>query len=155
MGITHPSDVAQTPPILQAAIMHKAPPRVIKSIVQNLDCIGITDSMGRYPIDVAIEHKMKWNKGMKEVVEAFSVSKSCSWVHVCAKHGLQWENGMEVVVLEESDADDIPGREDSSSGLYPFMVAATGPKYDLNVVFELTKRSPSLAKIHYNIFGMQ
>ena len=41
--VTHrPHEAAQLPPILQATIIHEAPPHVIKSTVQNLDCmIGI------------------------------------------------------------------------------------------------------------------
>ena len=107
--------------------------------------------MGRYPIDVAIEHNLKWDEGMREIVEAVSAARGQSLVHVCAKHGLQWENGMKVVVLadEIGDADDIE-MVDISSALYPFMVAAMGPKHDFNAIFELTKRSPTLAKIYQN-----
>ncbi len=52
-------------PILQSALINRAPSTIIKDIAEYLDCISIKDSMGRYPIDVAIELGLGWDEGMK------------------------------------------------------------------------------------------
>ena len=144
------ADSPHHPPILQAAIINNAPPAVLKSSIQNLDCISITDSLGRYPIDVAIGYGLKWNDDggiMKEVGRAFSIDQQRSVFSVCTKHGLQWENGMSTL-CDTSDINDFD-REDSTTGLYPFMIAATGghTNYNLGTIFHLVKKSPGLVKL--------
>jgi len=104
-------------PIIQATIVNKAPPRIIKSTVERFaESINIADSSGKYPIDLAVDHGLAWNSGMKELLEGSNV--------------------------------DIIKREDISTGLYPFMVAALGGKengYDFDSVFHLIKLS---ARVH-------
>ena len=35
-----------------------------------------------------------------------------------------------------------------ATDLYLFMLAATGPKYDLGTIFELTRKSPDFVELH-------
>ena len=57
-------------PILQAAIIAKAPKHIIEDIIHRFDCIHTRDSFGRYPINVAAEEGLRWNMGMRELVES-------------------------------------------------------------------------------------
>ena len=49
------ADLEKMPPVLHAAIIAKAPQNIIVDIINRFDCICTTDSLNRYPIDVAIE----------------------------------------------------------------------------------------------------
>ena len=135
------------PPILQAAVIYKAPREVINSTIQHLDCITITDSMGRYPIDVAIEHGLKWDGGMREIAEAFAAAEERSIFFICARHGLQWDNGMSTI-CDTSSMDDFETSKDIAMGLYPFAIAAMGHRYDLGTIFNLVKKSPNIVKLY-------
>jgi len=63
-------------------------------------------------------------------------------IDIAAHHGLAWDDGMKGVV-ERSDTS-LFEREDASSGLLPFMVAAVGGKnsYDIGTVFHMIKKCP-------------
>eukprot|EP00551_Chaetoceros_affinis_P001916 CAMPEP_0203645038 /NCGR_PEP_ID=MMETSP0088-20131115/10418_1 /ASSEMBLY_ACC=CAM_ASM_001087 /TAXON_ID=426623 /ORGANISM="Chaetoceros affinis, Strain CCMP159" /LENGTH=92 /DNA_ID=CAMNT_0050501715 /DNA_START=437 /DNA_END=715 /DNA_ORIENTATION=- len=65
-------------------------------------------------------------------------------IDVSVRHGLAWDDGMKEVV-ERSYAD-LLVRQDASTGLLPYMVAAVGGESDYNVgaVFHLIKNSPLL-----------
>ena len=135
-----------TVPILQAAIIHKAPIHVIQSTLDELDCVNITDSSNRYPLDVSIEHKFNWDEGMEDIAEAFAWTQGRPLLHVCAEHGLQWKNGMSTLI---SDIDiSAFDTKDDSSGLFPFMLAAMGQTNDIDSLFELTKKSLHLVKLY-------
>eukprot|EP00551_Chaetoceros_affinis_P008713 CAMPEP_0203684588 /NCGR_PEP_ID=MMETSP0090-20130426/48114_1 /ASSEMBLY_ACC=CAM_ASM_001088 /TAXON_ID=426623 /ORGANISM="Chaetoceros affinis, Strain CCMP159" /LENGTH=423 /DNA_ID=CAMNT_0050553765 /DNA_START=1661 /DNA_END=2932 /DNA_ORIENTATION=- len=139
-------------PILQAVVINKVPPYAIKDAVRRLvGSINTTDSLGRLPIDVAVQHKLTWTDGMKEIVEAFlSMQESSTVLTVCAKNGLEWENGMKSVV-ESVDMNDIE-RQDVITGLYPFMIAGVEQEkynYDLGSVFHLITTRPGLVQ-RYN-----
>ena len=134
-------------PILQALIIHKAPPRIIKDLIdRSAHVINIVDSFDNYPIDVAVQHKLSWDDGMKQIVEAFTVVQQTTTLNLCARHGVQWENGIQKL-LESSDIDEIDS-VDASTSLYPFMVAAVGDNssYDLDSVFHLIKSRPLLVQ---------
>jgi len=129
-------------PIVHAVIMDKAHPSVIDDVVNRFeDSINITDSFGKYPIDVAVNHSLAWDDGMKAIVEAFATAQQTTTLHVCAKHGVQWENGMKEV-LERSNMD-VVERVDDTTGLYQFMVAAVGEKHshDLGSIYHLIKKN--------------
>jgi len=137
-------------PLLQAAIISNAPPHIIKTIVRRFpDTIKTADSFGRYPIDLAVSHRLAWDDGTKQIVEAFASSDQTTKLYICAKHGVQWNNGTKEE-LEGSDVD-IVERKDASTGLYPFMLAAAKEKYcyDLEVVYHLISRSPKLLQQQY------
>ncbi len=146
--MAHPHNQHQ--PILQAVIINKAPPRIIKSTIQNFVNISVNtrDSVGQLPIEVAIRHRISWNNGMKEIVEALlSTQDSSTLFTMCIKNGLQWHDGMRVVV-EAVDKDNIE-REDDETGLYPFMLAGVGyskSSYDLASIFHLIKQCPRLVR---------
>ena len=61
----------QNLPILQALIINKAPPSIIKSTLNRFAfSVNTADSFGKYPIDVAARHGLAWESGMKELVES-------------------------------------------------------------------------------------
>jgi len=136
-------------PIIQAVIINKAPPRIIKATVNRFaESINTTDSLGQLPIDVAVQHKLLLDNGMQEIVEAFLSSEEPSTVlRVCINNGLQWENGMRAVV-EGVGTNDIE-RQDEATGLYPLMAAGIcqdSQTYDFDSVFHLIKKSPQLVR---------
>ena len=119
-------------------------------IDQNRDgFVDIEDSMGRYPMDVAVELNLRWDEGMKEIVEAFVLAQASNPVNVCAKHGLAWENGMKNVV-EESEIGDM-NEQEKMSDLYPFMIAGVGPQYDLGSIYQMIRKSPGTVQRYGDI----
>ncbi len=136
-------------PILQSLIVNKAPLHIIKSTLDTFSAsINTTDSFDKYPIDVAVEHGLSWDDGMEQIVESFALSQQTTLLNVCTKHGVQWENGTKIV-LESDDDVDILETADTSTGLFPFMVAAVGHcgnesnhGYDIDSVFQLIKSRP-------------
>jgi len=129
-------------PVLHAALISKVSSHVVKDIVQNLDCIETVDSMGRYPIDLAIKMGLPWNDGMKEIVEAFASAQGTSVFNVSAKHRLPWENGMENALKDSGIG--VIRSWDELLEYYPYILAGEGPAYDLEAIFNLMKRSPGL-----------
>ncbi len=145
-------------PILQALIVNKASPRIIKSAINTfIDSINTRDSFGKLPIDVATEYGLSWDDGLKQIVEAMTSSASAEHItplNVCVKHGVQWENGTRIV-LENTNSDEqvLLETPDASTGLYPFMMAAAVAVdggdygYDLDTIFNLMKETPQLVKL--------
>ncbi len=114
-------------PILHAAIINKVPQSIIKDMITQFPySIGKRDSLGRFPITVALQHKFRWEDGLlKEMVETFiSNERASTALSVCTKYGLQWDNGMKNVVGEIDDHELYMA--DKMLGLYPFMVAGVG-----------------------------
>ncbi len=65
----------QNQPILQALIVNKAPPRIIKSALRSFtDFINTRDSFGKYPLNVAIDHRLSCNHGTKILFENSDMS---------------------------------------------------------------------------------
>ncbi len=82
-------------PILQALIINKAPPRIVKSAADAFtDSINTKDNFDKYPIDVAVDHGLSWNDGLEQIVKAFASEQHTTPFNVCTKHGVQWENGI-------------------------------------------------------------
>lgn len=137
-------------PILHAAIMAKAPRHVIRNLIESHeDVISIQDSKGRYPIDVAVEEGQPWNNGLKEVLSATMKTPNNfgrSLINVAALHGVHWANGLNQIVSLETNIKESNriAHLDLQTNLYPFMLAAAGPNYDLSAIFELTRRNPDL-----------
>ena len=113
--------------------------------------VNVKDSRGRYPIDVANELELGWDKGMKEIVDTFAYAQGINPVIMSAKYGLTWENSMKNVV-GKSEIGIIQGKEEIS-GLYPFMLAGVGMKYDLGSIFKLIQRSPRTVQSYENCFN--
>ncbi len=127
-------------PILQAAIINKAPPSIIKGIVEQLGCVATKDTLGRFPIDVAVEFGREWSSGTKEIAEAFALAQRCTLLHTCAKHGLQWDDGLRCAV-DEGGMKDVEER-DLETGMFPFMLAALAGT--TGSTFQLIQMSPNL-----------
>ncbi len=86
-------------PILQALIINRVPPIVIKvAVISFPDSIQTRDSFGKLPIDVAVENGLSWDDGMERIVERFANAKQTSPLNICVKYGVQWENGTKIVV---------------------------------------------------------
>ena len=132
--------VSQTP-LLHAAILSHAPHDILSDIIFNFESVNRKDSKGLYPIDVAIREGLQWKKGMKDLFVAFVEKIKGRDIHVAAKHGLQWANGMPEVIAKDKK---WSGIQEKNSGLFPFMLAASGDAGDLDVVYELMKLSPSV-----------
>ena len=133
-------------PVPHAATRHKAPTDVIKSTLEDLDCVNNTDRSNHYPLDVSIEYWLKWDEVMKDIAEVFASDQGRPLLNVCAEHGLQWENGMSTI-MSEIDISAFDTKDDSS-GLFPFMLAAMGQTTDLNSLFKMTKKSVHLVKLY-------
>jgi ankyrin repeat protein len=134
-----------TQPILQAAIIARAPLHIIQDIVSRFACIATQDIRGRYPIDVAIAEGLRWGDGMEDIVRAHTEASIVDWqgqarlmINVAALHGLKWENGMEAVSVESREE---VGNADALTGLFPFMLAAAGQSSDLSSIYELMLQS--------------
>ena len=131
-------------PILHAAIVAKAPPSVLRDIMARFDCITVKDSMNCYPIDLALEAKMKWKDGMKDIIEAMAVQQCRSNVHVAAHYGLQWKNRMKKLLISSFKKKDVTKKEqdDPMTGLSLFMLCAVGEKSNLNSIYASLQHSP-------------
>merc|ERR1719330_866302 len=130
-------------PILQAAIINKAHPHIIKDIVNHFtDSINTVDSLGRYPIDVAVQQSLSLDDGLREIIMASASAQQSTPIIMCALHGLVWENGMRQA-FEDIDENEVE-RKDEKTGLYLFMLAAVGGRhnYDLGSVYCLIQASP-------------
>ena len=125
-------------PILHAAILNRAPQIFFDQISENNIfewSMNIRDSVGRLPIDIAIQEKLRWNEGMKQIVEKTAINEERSVISVAAQYGLGWANGIEEIIKGENS--NLIKCKDHSTGLYPFMLAASGKNCDLDAVFNL------------------
>lgn len=133
----------QTPPlILHAAIIAKSYQRIIMDIIARFDCILTRDSLNRIPIQVAVEVGLKWNEGMKELVEETAAHQQRPTIHVAAHYGLKWSNHMRELV--ESNADEVVHGYDSLTRLPLFMSAAMGNGYDLGSIYGMLRMCPTM-----------
>lgn len=135
-------------PLLHAAIIHESKPFAIKDFTTKFDdsIMLVKDSHNRYPIDVAVEKGLQWENGMKEIFDKFtSIQKETvqNKLLVAIRHGVKWDQGIKYI-LEESKVH--ISKADKMTNLYPFMLAASGQKCDLDSVFNLTKANPHLIK---------
>lgn len=137
--------VQQEPPILHAAILAKAPVNIIRDIIKWYRySITKMDSLNRYPIQVAIEEGLKWDQGMKHVVEATAIAQQQnSSVYAAAQYGLKWKYHMKE--LAELYADEVMNGHDSLMGLRLFMVAAMDDRTsELSSVYGTMRMSPEI-----------
>ena len=134
----------QQPPILHAALLAKAPSHIIQSIICHFEySILKTDSLGRYPIEVAFDKDLKWNEGLREVVEVTTTAQQYGGpsIYTAARYGLKWSNHMKE--LGEDNVDEVVDGYDSLTGLRLFMVAAMGDRHDLSGIYGLIRMSPN------------
>ena len=130
----------QTPPsILHAAILTNAPEHVIRDIIVRFDCIFIRDNKGKYPIELAIEKGIAWDKGMKVIIEEIT-----SMENVAARYGIEWESKMKELVNTNVDVIENGSRTDPITGLSPIVLATMCYKSDLNSIFCTLRSNPQL-----------
>lgn len=131
-------------PILQAAIVAKASPPILRDIMTRFDCITVKDTKNRYPIDVALDSKMKWKDGMKDIIDAMSIKQGRLTVHVAAHYGLQWRNHMKKLlkVSFKKENETLIKNQDPMTGLSLFMLCALGKKSNLNSIYMALRQSP-------------
>ena len=138
------------PPILHAAILAEAPFEVICDIINYFEfSISKVDSMNRYPIEVALDINLPWDKGLKEVIEATAEVAHLEQgiptkiLYSAAQYGLKWRYQMSELI-EEGNGDDIHGC-DTVTGLRLFMVAAMGTRNDLSAIYGIMRMGPEMS----------
>ena len=129
---------------LQIMILNDAPCHVLRDVITRFPhSLLVQDSLNRFPIDLAIVRRMKWEFGLRLVFSASPKEQRRKALILAAKHGLSWSCGMKEIVEEFHDDLSI---FDTSTRLFPFMLAAAGECYDLNTIFNLIKLTPELVK---------
>jgi len=131
----------QQPPILHASILGKAPTNIINDIVTRFNCILTQDSKNQYPITLAVKSGLKWSDGMESIVRAMAVDQQRPMLYVAAHYGLRWKNHMKELL--ENNLQEVESGKDNSTGLLPFLLAATGNGSDLSSIYGLMRMSPS------------
>jgi len=132
------------PPLLQAAIIAKAPRNIIANIINRFDCIMIRDNVGNLPINVAVEQRLGWEVGMNSA----------------AYYGLQWTNQMQELVeteITEGNTDQFASTSVSASEteLQNIIIIATmGIHSDLDTIYNLLKMSPDAIASYREILGV-
>ena len=134
-------------PLLHAVVHCNLSQQIIQDVARHSNCVYRIDSFGFIPIELAIKEGIKWDQGLKDIVQTLVEqrqkrrrrgSKLCT----AAQYGLQWTNGMKEVAQEDmnriSNVDEI-------TGLNVFMLAAAGDDSDLTSVYELLLLQPHLA----------
>ena len=130
------------PPILHAAIIHKAPLHVIEDIIDRFDCLFIRDSLNRLPLHVAV--KGGNDNVIHLVTKAMAIARKCSVLHIAGEYGFKWSSRI-MKKQVESNADDVVNGRDSLTGLRVFMSAAMGSNdcCDLSSIYGLMRMSPT------------
>ncbi len=137
------------PPLLQAAIKAKAPRNVIIDIIDRFDCIMTRDSSNFLPINIAVNQRLDWESGMKEVIESTATKQQRAKLYVAAYYGLQWTNHMRELIESkiEANTDKLVDECDSETetGLHNIIVISSmGDHTDLETIYNLLKRSPDV-----------
>ena len=135
-------------PLLHAALIHESKPFVIKDLVTRFDdsMILVKDSHKRYPIDIAIGKGLQWEDGMKEIFDKFTSIQQATVQNkllFAIRHSMKWKQGMKYILKESKEH---ISSVDRMTNLYPFMLAASEQKCDLDSVFNLIQANPHLVK---------
>ena len=108
--------------------------------------ILVKDSHNRYPIDVAVDKGLQWEDGMKEIFDKFTSTQQDTVQNkllAAIRHGVKWDQGLKYILKESRvHVSDV----DKMTNLYPFMLAASEQKCDLDSVFSLIQVNPQLVK---------
>jgi hypothetical protein len=137
-------DMVQNTPFIHAAIGNVSEECLCEILSRFSYLLHTRDSMGRLPIEVAVQQNLKWENGMRCLLFAYAQKEQRSATHVAADHGVTWENGMSNLLLNSEEYYHVE-HEDPGTGLYPFMLAASGEGSDLRTIYELLRISPGLA----------
>ncbi len=68
-------------------------------------------------------------------------NKSRYVLHTAAENGLGWSNGLELILNANEEVLEC---RDEVTGLFPYMLAASGERSDLDSIYELLRRNPGL-----------
>ena len=136
-------------PFLHAAIITRAPSRIIQDIITQLEYSVLnTDSLNRYPIQVAFEECLGWSEGLQEIIEATAAAQQQdSSIYTAAKYGLKWRHHMKKLAEANVNEMMINGY-DGLTGLHLFMVAAMGDCHDLSAIYGIMRMSPDTSHMH-------
>ena len=129
-------------PILHAAIIAKAPSRILQSIINHFEyAILTTDSSNRYPIQAAVEGGLVWSNGLQEIIEATALAQQqYPSIYTAAQYGLKWSHHMKELV--EANVNEMMSGCDRLTGLHLFMIAAMGDCHDLSAIFGMMRMNP-------------
>ena len=137
------------PPILQAAILAKAPTSIVLNIIHRFEySILARDSLNRLPIIIALEEQklldhdssssssIGRDKGeiIQHHMKATAKAQNRSIVHVAAEYGLKWSdisssnNSYNMRELAMSNVEEVINGYDSFTGLRVFMLVAVGSR---------------------------
>lgn len=141
------------PPLLQAAIKANAPTNIIVDIINRFDCTLTIDSSNNIPINTAVEQRLDWHSGMKQLLAATAAKLKHSDLYVAAYYGLQWTNHTKEVVESEENIDDVIIECESKTGMHVIMVAAMGNHNDLDTIYSLLRRYPEVAGTYTSRLG--
>jgi len=131
-------------PILHAAIKKKVSSKVIQNISTFYPwSLSIRDkTRNELPIQVAVRLGLKWDEGMKYIVESHRNNytettgshRPRDLIHIGASFGMQWDCGMSDIV--QNDNEQVV-KIDPVTGLPPCVLAAAGEESHLETIHGL------------------
>lgn len=151
-------------PVHHSAIKNIASITVLENIIvqnlQNCDPLQL-DKYGRTALHLAMETQKEgddWCGIIHHLLcDEEHGSRECAYIqdsnsryllHTAAANGLSWNRGLSLIVDANKGILDC---KDKVTDLYPFMLAASGKRSDVNAIYELLRRSPgSLSSLTYS-----
>jgi hypothetical protein len=125
------------PPILHTLIIHKAYENFIDEGTFWFEgSILSKDSLGRYPIEVAVQCHLSWGGGMASIAYSMATAQERNVIFVACEYGLPWHDIKQVV---NKNMGEIVGGRDTMTNLPALLLAASGKKSDLSTLYELTR----------------
>jgi hypothetical protein len=96
------ADIVHGTPLLQAAIIANSTSKILEEIIEIFQwSIFTRNSMGQLPLEVAIDFDLKWDEGIEVFVDAY-LRFGMSPILLGTAHGLKWENGMKHIVERDA-----------------------------------------------------
>ena len=89
----------QQPLILHAAIISKAPSNILQRITNQFEySVTKTDSLHRYPVEVALKQGLSWKDGLQQILKTSVLIQQQEYptkiMISAAKYGLKWRHHM-------------------------------------------------------------
>ena len=136
----------QTSLILHTMILNAAPDYVVEDVIKSFDfCLITRDSRYRTVLHLSIDTKVEWNVHLRTILKHTATKLQTSMWRLALIHGLEWENGMSRLTEQHTSK---VSKTDLMSNLYPFMLSASGERYDLSTIFKLIRLKPELVHVH-------
>lgn len=142
------AEVFKDKPFLQKAIGYTTRNGIVDIIDHFENCATIRDSNDELPIEVAVKKNLKWDDGLKDILEITVASDKYerSALMLSCTYGLKWNNGMDQIVNCRCYDDDELYKVDAVYGLYPVLLLATCENAELQGIFELVREAPFICK---------